>query len=53
MREKIQQEAMATWVSSGRRGTLCLPTGLGKTKCGVDLADSYIKDKKKSASYSS
>jgi superfamily II DNA or RNA helicase len=47
MREKIQQEAMATWVSSGRRGTLCLPTGLGKTKCGVDLADSYIKDKKR------
>ena len=35
-REKIQREALALWLNSGKKGTLELITGLGKTKIAMD-----------------
>lgn len=45
-REEIQQEALASWVSSKRKGTVEIITGLGKTKIAMDAIKTLPKTAK-------
>jgi superfamily II DNA or RNA helicase len=45
-RQEIQKEALDAWISSGKRGTLELITGLGKTKIALDAVKTFPKKAK-------
>jgi len=45
-REKIQEEALASWLNNKKKGTLELITGLGKTKIALDAVRLYPKNAK-------
>lgn len=44
MREIIQDEAVNSWLSSGKRNTIVLPTGVGKTFIGGRIIKSELED---------
>jgi superfamily II DNA or RNA helicase len=46
-RSILQQHALTLWERSGSRGTLCLATGFGKTRCGVLAANKEVIKKNK------
>lgn len=41
-RREIQLEAIKSWIDNSNKGTLILPTGLGKTKVGCDIAGTQM-----------
>lgn len=43
-REQIQKEAFDAWVKGGRRGTVEMITGIGKTKVSLDAVKELPKD---------
>lgn len=43
-REEIQKEAIVAWVDNGKKGTIVLPTGLGKMKVAVDIVGRQLKN---------
>lgn len=43
-KEQVQQEALAAWKKRGRKGTLILPTGSGKTRVGVLAIVEYLQE---------
>lgn len=45
-REKIQKQALTSWLNNKKKGTLELITGLGKTKIALDAVKLYPKDAK-------
>lgn len=42
-RLKIQTEAIEAWVNNGKKGTVVLVTGTGKTYCGVLVASKQLE----------
>jgi superfamily II DNA or RNA helicase len=44
MRQKIQDEALVSWIKANKRGTLELITGLGKTKIAMEAVKTYPKN---------
>lgn len=45
-KDKVQQDALVSWLNAGNRGTLELITGLGKTKIALDAVKLYPEDAK-------
>ncbi len=46
IRQKIQDEALVSWINAGKKGTLEIITGLGKTKIAIEAIKTYPKDAK-------
>jgi superfamily II DNA or RNA helicase len=44
IRQKIQDEALVSWIKAGKKGTLELITGLGKTKIAMEAVKLYPKN---------
>jgi len=45
-RIKVQEDALDAWIKSGRRGSLQIITGLGKSKISLDAVKLYDKSAK-------
>ena len=46
IRQKIQDKALVSWINKGRKGTLELITGIGKTKIAMEAVKTYPADAK-------
>jgi len=46
IRQKIQDKALVSWINKGKKGTLELITGIGKTKIAMEAVKTYPEDAK-------
>jgi superfamily II DNA or RNA helicase len=46
LRNEIQKEALKAWIKAGKKGTLEISTGVGKTKISLDAAKLFPKNAK-------
>ena len=44
IRQKIQDKALVSWINKGKKGTLELITGIGKTKIAMEAVKMYPKN---------